>query len=63
MFQLLLSLEKEEDRGHVVTLMDANALEDFSDFLVNLEDNFEVSIHCFDGSNEFGGGSIFLKNF
>jgi hypothetical protein len=40
----------------MVALMDANTLEDFSDFLVNLENNLEISIHCFNESEKLGGG-------
>ncbi len=43
--------------------MNANALDNVLDFLVNLEDNLQISVHGLDRSDELGGGAIFLKVF
>ena len=55
-------IRKKEDRGHVVTLSDAHALEDSTYFFVDFEYDCEIGIHCLDGSNKLGWGTIFLEN-
>ncbi len=53
---------KEEDRSHVVALSNTYTLGNFTYFLVDFEHNREIGIHCLDGSNELGWGTILLKN-
>jgi hypothetical protein len=45
----------------VIALSYANTLKDFTDFLVDLQNNLEVIIHGFDGINKLGGTPYFSR--
>jgi hypothetical protein len=47
----------------MVTLSDSNTLHDFGDFLVDFDYHLQICVHCLDGSNKFGGGTIFDEDF
>ncbi len=55
--------EEEEDWGHIVALTNTNALDNVTDFLVNLEDNLQINVHGLDGSDELGGAPYFSRTF
>jgi hypothetical protein len=43
-------------------LSDSNTLHDFGDFLVDFEHYFQICVHCLDGSDKLGGGTVFFEN-
>ena len=51
--------KKEENRGHIVSLMNSNCVVDFNNFFSHLNFYFTVIVQFSNGFDERGGESIF----